>query len=119
MTSLTSTAHALTPGARQGRSRAALSYQGNSRSARSPAKSTSTSMTAASSHVGCTAIAARRAGPAGPGRYRDPDMFHPVGSQPASVYWRRRLALLGTLLILVVLVIVTARVLLGGDGAAA
>jgi hypothetical protein len=46
-------------------------------------------------------------------------MFHPVGSQPPSVYWRRRLAFLGTVLILIVLVIVTARVLFGGDGSAA
>jgi hypothetical protein len=45
-------------------------------------------------------------------------MFHPLGSQPPSVYWRRRMAFVGTLLILVVLIVVTARVLLGDSGAA-
>lgn len=46
-------------------------------------------------------------------------MFHPVGSQPASVYWRRRLVFAGTLLLLAVLLVVTARVLFSEDGAAA
>jgi hypothetical protein len=46
-------------------------------------------------------------------------MFHPVGQQPAAVYWRRRLVFFATLLLLGVLIVVTARVFLGGDGAAA
>lgn len=47
------------------------------------------------------------------------EMFRPVGTQPPSVYWRRRLLFLGTVLVLLVLIVITARVLLGGDGAAA
>ena len=35
-------------------------------------------------------------------------MFHPVGSQPPSVYWRRRLLVLGTTLFVLVLAVLTA-----------
>jgi hypothetical protein len=37
-------------------------------------------------------------------------MFHPVGSQPPSVYWRRRLVLLGALGLLLVLLILTVKI---------
>ena len=37
-------------------------------------------------------------------------MFHPVGSQPPSVYWRRRLALLGAIALLLVLLILTVKI---------
>jgi hypothetical protein len=44
-------------------------------------------------------------------------MFHPVGSQPSSVYWRRRLLLLASVIALVVLVLLTVRVVFsGGSG---
>jgi hypothetical protein len=36
-------------------------------------------------------------------------MFHPVGSQPPSVYWRRRLLLLGSLVLVIVLIALTVR----------
>src|SRR3954447_702988 len=43
-------------------------------------------------------------------------MFHPVGSQPPSVYWRRRLVVLGTVVVLVVLLAMTLKVIAsGGD----
>jgi hypothetical protein len=42
-------------------------------------------------------------------------MFHPVGSQPPSVYWRRRFALLVSLVVVLVLLLLTVRVLLS-DG---
>jgi hypothetical protein len=52
-------------------------------------------------------------------------MFHPVGSQPPSVYWRRRFALLASLIMLLVLVLLTVRVVFsdgsnktGANGAA-
>ena len=112
MTSLTSTAHAPTPGARHGRSRAALVVP-----AQHPIRDrSSSSRIVARAHVPHPP----RVGPgrARPGDTVSRDMFHPVGSQPPSVYWRRRWRSLGTLLILLVLLVVTARVLLGGDGAA-
>src|SRR5690242_3369683 len=37
-------------------------------------------------------------------------MFHPVGSQPPSVYWRRRLILLGSIGLLLVLMILTVKI---------
>jgi hypothetical protein len=43
-------------------------------------------------------------------------MLHPVGSHTPSVYWRRRLVLLGTLALVVVLIVLTLRAVLGGDG---
>ena len=43
-------------------------------------------------------------------------MFHPVGSQPPSVYWRRRLLAAGSLVILVVLLVVTISVASGSSG---
>jgi hypothetical protein len=42
-------------------------------------------------------------------------MFHPVGSQPPSVYWRRRFVLLASLVAVVVLIVLTARVVLSDD----
>jgi hypothetical protein len=42
-------------------------------------------------------------------------MFHPVGPEPSSVYWRRRIALLISLVALVVLIGVTVGVLLTND----
>jgi hypothetical protein len=36
-------------------------------------------------------------------------MFHPVGPQPPSVYWRRRLTVFGSLLLLIVLLVLTVR----------
>lgn len=38
-------------------------------------------------------------------------MFHPVGSQPPSVYWRRRLLAVGVLVIVIVLLAVTVSAL--------
>ena len=37
-------------------------------------------------------------------------MFHPIGSQPPSVYWRRRLILLGSIGLLLVLMILTVKI---------
>ena len=37
-------------------------------------------------------------------------MFHPVGSQPPSVYWRRRLVLLGSIGLLVILLTITVKI---------
>src|SRR3954470_19067670 len=37
-------------------------------------------------------------------------MFHPVGPQPPSVYWRRRLVLLGSVGMLLVLLILTVKI---------
>ena len=45
-------------------------------------------------------------------------MFSPVGSQPPSVYWRRRLVLLGAIGLLLVLLILTVKVATS-DGSAA
>jgi|tagenome__1003787_1003787.scaffolds.fasta_scaffold20244290_1 hypothetical protein len=41
-------------------------------------------------------------------------MFHPVGSQPPSVYWRRRLVVLGTVVVLLVLIAMTLKVISSG-----
>jgi hypothetical protein len=38
-------------------------------------------------------------------------MFHPVGPQPPSVYWRRRLLVLGSVLVLLVLLVMTAKII--------
>lgn len=46
-------------------------------------------------------------------------MFHPVGSQPPSVYWRRRLLLLGSLVLVVVLLALTIRAMGSGGHPAA
>lgn len=44
-------------------------------------------------------------------------MLHPVGSQSPSVYWRRRLLLFGSFVLVVVLIVLTLRaVLSGGNG---
>jgi hypothetical protein len=44
-------------------------------------------------------------------------MFHPVGSQPPSVYWRRRLMVLGSIALLIVLLVVTVKIAAsGGNG---
>jgi hypothetical protein len=46
-------------------------------------------------------------------------MFHPVGSQPPSVYWRRRLIVLGSVVLLLVLLVMTIKVITsGGNGPA-
>lgn len=46
-------------------------------------------------------------------------MFHPLGHQPPSVYWRRRLVVLGSLVLLVVLVVLTVDAVTSGkDGPA-
>jgi hypothetical protein len=37
-------------------------------------------------------------------------MFHPVGSQPPTVYWRRRLVLLGSIGLLLVLMVLTVKI---------
>jgi hypothetical protein len=42
-------------------------------------------------------------------------MFHPVGSQPPSVYWRRRFVLLASLVALLVLIALTVRVVFSDD----
>ena len=42
-------------------------------------------------------------------------MFRPVGSQPSSVYWRRRLVFLATLAVVVALLVVTLSVVFGGS----
>src|SRR3954471_842337 len=43
-------------------------------------------------------------------------MFHPVGSQPPSVYWRRRLVVLGTVVVLLVLLAMTLKVIASRGG---
>ncbi|HEV7205749.1 MAG TPA: hypothetical protein VGN18_14160 [Jatrophihabitans sp.] len=43
-------------------------------------------------------------------------MFHPVGSRPPSVYWRRRLVLIGSAVLIVALLVLTLRALTSGDG---
>lgn len=45
-------------------------------------------------------------------------MFHPVGSRPPSVYWRRRLSVLGAVVVVLVLVVLTVRTVTGGGGSA-
>jgi hypothetical protein len=46
-------------------------------------------------------------------------MFHPVGPQPPTVYWRRRLIVLGSVVVLIVLLVMTLKVITsGGDGSA-
>ncbi len=46
-------------------------------------------------------------------------MFHPVGSQPPSVYWRRRIILLGSVVLLVVLIVLTVNAMNSGTGGSA
>lgn len=43
-------------------------------------------------------------------------MFHPVGSQPHTVYWRRRLVLLGSVLLLIVLLVLTVKIAASDGG---
>jgi hypothetical protein len=43
-------------------------------------------------------------------------MLHPVGPQPPSVYWRRRLLVLGSVVLLIVLIVLTVNTLKSGDG---
>lgn len=45
-------------------------------------------------------------------------MFHPVGSQPPSVYWRRRFVALATLVVLVLLIVLTVRAATSGANGA-
>jgi hypothetical protein len=46
-------------------------------------------------------------------------MFHPVGSQPPTVYWRRRLVALASIVVLLVLLVLTIKIATSsGDGAA-
>ena len=45
-------------------------------------------------------------------------MFHPVGSQPPSVYWRRRLMFVGSAVIVIVLLLVTLKALTSDGGSA-
>jgi hypothetical protein len=42
-------------------------------------------------------------------------MFHPVGSKPPTVYWRRRLSLVGAVIAVLVLVVLTAKAFAGGN----
>lgn len=42
-------------------------------------------------------------------------MFRPVGSQPPSVYWRRRLFVLGSVALLVLLIALTVKIAAGGS----
>jgi hypothetical protein len=42
-------------------------------------------------------------------------MFHPVGPHPPSVYWRRRLVLLGTIALVVVLIVLTVKTATSGS----
>jgi hypothetical protein len=44
-------------------------------------------------------------------------MFSPVGNRPPSVYWRRRIMVVGSAVLLLVLVILTVRAVTGGDDA--
>ena len=46
-------------------------------------------------------------------------MFHPVGSQPPSVYWRRRLLVLGSLALVLVLITLTVKAVGSGGNTAA
>jgi hypothetical protein len=48
--------------------------------------------------------------------YRGQDMFHPVGPQSPSVYWRRRFVLLASIIALAVLAMLTLKVVLSGGG---
>ena len=43
-------------------------------------------------------------------------MFRPVGSQPPSVYWRRRLVVLGSVVVLVALLGMTVKIITSGGG---
>ena len=43
-------------------------------------------------------------------------MFRPVGSQPPSIYWRRRIIVLGSVALLVVLIVLTVRAVTSGNG---
>ena len=45
-------------------------------------------------------------------------MFHPVGSQPPSVYWRRRVLFVGSTVLVVVLLVVTLRAVTSDGGSA-
>lgn len=42
-------------------------------------------------------------------------MFHPTGSKPPSVYWRRRLSLIGVVVAVLVLAVLTAKTFAGSD----
>jgi len=46
-------------------------------------------------------------------------MLHPVGSQPPSVYWRRRLVLIGAVVLVIVLIALTVSALSGGGSPSA
>jgi hypothetical protein len=46
-------------------------------------------------------------------------MFRPVGSQPSSIYWRRRLLLVASVIALVVLVLLTVHAVFSGDSGGA
>jgi hypothetical protein len=47
--------------------------------------------------------------------YRVREMFRPVGSQPPSVYWRRRLVFAASVIVLIVLIALTIKVLTSSD----
>src|SRR5947209_8177858 len=91
ITSLTSTAHASTPGRRHGRSRAAVAYQST--------RTSPMSLVGVPTTVQCAVPRQRRAGAARSGAaVTVPGVLHPVGPLPAAIYWRRR-ALVLTLLL--------------------
>lgn len=43
-------------------------------------------------------------------------MLRPVGTQPSSVYWRRRLFVIGSIVLLLVLIVLTVQAITSGDG---
>jgi hypothetical protein len=43
-------------------------------------------------------------------------MFHPVGPQPPSVYWRRRLVLLASIMLLIILLVLTVKIAASDGG---
>jgi hypothetical protein len=46
-------------------------------------------------------------------------MFRPVGSQPPSVYWRRRLFVFGSVVLLLVLIVLTVKTATSGGSSTA
>src|SRR6478752_7767819 len=110
ITSLTNTGHACVPGSRQGRSRAACAYHSET------VRASWSDMSVASWHA---ALCARRRGALESSSYGVRVMFRPVGDLPPSVYWRRRFALLGSVVALVVLLALSIGVLTSSSGTAA
>ena len=95
MNSLTSTAQAVVPGRRQGRSRACAAYQ---RRTTSSSGTTSAFISPIVARRGFTAAAKVRPSI---GAMEGNPLLNPVGSLPPQVYWRRR-AMAGVLAVLVV-----------------